>query len=313
MLDKLLHAGICLALLGLSACGPSFEERMATPAVAPHKWVKKDARFYEKYGGQMETFSTAFGEVEGIVVNGVAGQPVTQLLDQTSLAQLKISAFSRIYGLQGIEKNPALGAIELETLLRYQPENLPPRNDLGVLYLSGNGVNQDFRRAREHFLAAAPVSSEALFNLALMHYNGFGVPVNHIEAHKWLTLSTTCTTRASPGYEAAVPARDTIAAVLSEAQLAESLEGVNQWLSRNAKPLDRNAFCNPENAAAITAMLRAEQKEKRAARNAERAARDAERARNTARTTDRSRRRSTTSGRDRFDRNRARRSRRNRR
>ena len=252
-----LVAGLCLALTGLSACAPSMEERMTTPAIASMDWVKRDAKFYNSYAGQMETIATAFDETEQIV-SGHTIMPTPSLMDATNQSMLKISALSKIYGLNGHEKSPALGALELEAFLRANPTNTSVRNDMGVLYLTGAGGRQDFRQAREQFLAAAPKSSEALFNLAIMHYNGYGVPVDYVETHKWLTLATTCTTQVSPGYKGARPALKEVEKALTPEQINASIAGVGSWLSQNATPFDRNPFCNHENADNIRAMLRAE-------------------------------------------------------
>jgi len=55
---------------------------------------------------------------------------------------------------------------------------------LGSMYLDGEGVDAiDYARAFEHFeLAAQSQSSQALFNLGVMHYEGIGTPVSCHEA-----------------------------------------------------------------------------------------------------------------------------------
>lgn len=55
---------------------------------------------------------------------------------------------------------------------------------LGSMYLDGEGVDAiDYARAFEHFeLAAQSQSSQALFNLGVMHYEGIGTPVSCQEA-----------------------------------------------------------------------------------------------------------------------------------
>jgi len=67
---------------------------------------------------------------------------------------------------------------------------------LGRLYLSGQGVTQDFVKAY-HFLtkAASRGDADAQANLAVILANGLGLAANRSEALKWLIL-------ASKGYSA---------------------------------------------------------------------------------------------------------------
>ena len=55
--------------------------------------------------------------------------------------------------------------------------------DLGVMYINGNGVPEDYTRARRLFEGAAASNlARAEFDLGLMYNNGEGVPINYGKA-----------------------------------------------------------------------------------------------------------------------------------
>ena len=61
---------------------------------------------------------------------------------------------------------------------------------LGVMYYHGQGVQQDFKKARKWFqLAAKQKHSQAQFILGLMYAKGDGVKQNDKEASKWYQLA----------------------------------------------------------------------------------------------------------------------------
>ncbi|MBN2318112.1 MAG: TonB family protein, partial [Acidobacteria bacterium] len=58
---------------------------------------------------------------------------------------------------------------------------------LGIMYLEGNGVLQDYKEAEKWFREAAKKGiSTAQVNLGIMYLNGTGVPRDYKEAEKWL-------------------------------------------------------------------------------------------------------------------------------
>ncbi len=68
--------------------------------------------------------------------------------------------------------------------------NAAAQNNLGVLYLNGQGFPKDYSEAIRWFrLAAAQKNAWAQTNLGAMYRNGNGVPKDYDEAKKWLTLA----------------------------------------------------------------------------------------------------------------------------
>src|SRR6516165_10548620 len=58
--------------------------------------------------------------------------------------------------------------------------------NLGVLYANGQGVTQDYVRAREWYKKAADEgNAEAMFNLGLLYANGQGVTQDYVRAREW--------------------------------------------------------------------------------------------------------------------------------
>ena len=134
------------------------------------------------------------------------------------------------------------------------------QNQLGLLYVKGKGVPQDYRHAKEWFEMAAkqghagaqvnlgtlylhgdgaPRSAEMalhLFSLAaqqedalafaklgLMYAQGRGVLQDFIQAHKWYNLS------AAHGELKAAEARDVLAQQMTPTQIAEAQKLAGEW------------------------------------------------------------------------------------
>ena len=105
----------------------------------------------------------------------------------------------------------------------------PAQHNLGNLYAEGRGVPQDYAEALKWFrLAAAQGDALAQHNLGLMYAKGYGVPQDHIEAHKWFTLAAASST-SKPNRDRAVAARDTEAARMTPAQIAEAQKLAREW------------------------------------------------------------------------------------
>ena len=65
-----------------------------------------------------------------------------------------------------------------------------PQYNLGVMYHYGEGVAQDFTKAREWFeLAAAQGYAEGQFNLGAMYQEGQGVAQDFTKAREWWELA----------------------------------------------------------------------------------------------------------------------------
>ena len=58
--------------------------------------------------------------------------------------------------------------------------------NLGLLYANGQGVTQDYAKAREWFeKAAAEGDADAMNNLGILYHNGQGVPQDDAKAREW--------------------------------------------------------------------------------------------------------------------------------
>ena len=61
--------------------------------------------------------------------------------------------------------------------------------NLGLLYANGDGVKQDWMKAKKLFTEAGKSGSElAMFSLAIMYFNGEGVTKDLPMAHVWASL-----------------------------------------------------------------------------------------------------------------------------
>ena len=64
------------------------------------------------------------------------------------------------------------------------------QNNLGLAYVNGQNVPQDYSTAANWFRqAAAQGNAEAAVNLGLAYVNGQGIPQNYMEGIKWLRMA----------------------------------------------------------------------------------------------------------------------------
>lgn len=102
------------------------------------------------------------------------------------------------------------------------------QNNLGGMYASGTGVLQNFTKAKEWYEKSASQGlAGAQSNLGLLFANGNGVSQDYVQAHKWLNLA------AAHGYKEAAKNRDLLASHMTPTQIAEA-----QRLAREWKPVD---------------------------------------------------------------------------
>jgi hypothetical protein len=71
------------------------------------------------------------------------------------------------------------------------------------------------------------VVSNAQFRLGFMYQNGWGVPQDFVEAHKWYHLSAT------NGEKDGANSRDHLVGKMTSAQIAEAQCLAREWLSKN--------------------------------------------------------------------------------
>lgn len=100
---------------------------------------------------------------------------------------------------------------------------------LGAMYTKGWGVPQDDTAAAQWCRRAATQGlAEAQFNLGWMYVRGEGVPQDLVQAYRWFELAAT-RLPSGESHDKAVRARDTVAAQLTPAQLAQAQALVSQW------------------------------------------------------------------------------------
>ena len=101
--------------------------------------------------------------------------------------------------------------------------------NVGLMYYEGLGVPQDYAEALKWYrLAAAQGYARAQYSLGYMYANGEGVPQDHVQAHKWLTLATITFTD-KPERDEAIKARNSVAAQMTPAQIAEAQKLAREW------------------------------------------------------------------------------------
>jgi len=65
--------------------------------------------------------------------------------------------------------------------------NVDAMNTLGVLYVSGRGVSQDYQKAFGWWYKAAMANdADAMFNVGMLYEHGLGVPQDRFKAHIWI-------------------------------------------------------------------------------------------------------------------------------
>jgi TPR repeat protein len=77
----------------------------------------------------------------------------------------------------------------------------------------------------------------AQYNLGAMYTNGWGVPQDYVEAHKWLNLAAAGFPAWEPERrEMAVRNRDQLAAKMTAAQIAEAQRLAREWKPNTRTP-----------------------------------------------------------------------------
>jgi TPR repeat protein len=89
--------------------------------------------------------------------------------------------------------------------------------DLGVMYSSGTGVQEDQTEAVKWYrMAAEQGDADAQHNLGVMYDNGAGVPEDDVEAYAWFSVVAT------GGQIRGEKFRDSVKEQLTAEQLAEA-------------------------------------------------------------------------------------------
>ena len=88
---------------------------------------------------------------------------------------------------------------------------------LGVMYAQGQGVKQDYAKARELFEKAAVQGlADAQFRLGVMYAQGQGVKQDYVAAYRWFSIA------AVGGAKEAAKARDKVACLMDKDSLLKA-------------------------------------------------------------------------------------------
>jgi TPR repeat protein len=95
---------------------------------------------------------------------------------------------------------------------------------LGFMYVTGEGIPQDYVNALKWFhLAADQGQANAQCFLGLMYFEGRGVPRDYVSGYMWLSLA------AAGGIEDAAKYRDALTTKMIPAQVAEAQRLARDW------------------------------------------------------------------------------------
>ncbi len=95
---------------------------------------------------------------------------------------------------------------------------------LGVLHENGDGVPEDYGKAREWYEKSAEQgNANAQFYLGLMCAFGRGTPLDIVQAHMWYSLA------AENGHARAALHRNDLAREMKPAQLADAQKRAKEW------------------------------------------------------------------------------------
>lgn len=102
-------------------------------------------------------------------------------------------------------------------------------HNLGVMYYNGFGVQMDYRKALQCFLQAAEQGvAGSQNNVGYMYAHGEGVPQDLVRAHMWFDIAAT------NGDHTASENRAILAARMNAAQIEEAYRLASEW--RKAHP-----------------------------------------------------------------------------
>jgi TPR repeat protein len=131
--------------------------------------------------------------------------------------------------------------------------------NLGAMYSAGNGVPQDYAAAADWYRKAAEQGeATAKFNLGVVYGSvGRGVPLDYVEAYKWLSLVVSSSSGDDKQKSDAARARDLVAGQLTTQQLAEAQRRAREWKPKSSQgkggpPMKATTAQTPTNSGAKT-------------------------------------------------------------
>ena len=108
--------------------------------------------------------------------------------------------------------------------------NASAQVSLGAMYLNGQGMPQDYAAAMKWVRKAAN-QGEALaqYDLGVLYSRGLGVTRDYVQAHMWFKLA------AARGQIDAGKWRDSLAKLMTPAQIAEAQKLAREWNRKGSK------------------------------------------------------------------------------
>jgi TPR repeat protein len=102
-------------------------------------------------------------------------------------------------------------------------------HNLGVMYYNGYGVYMDYGKAMQCFLEAAEHGiAGSQNNIGYMYAHGEGVPQDFVRAHMWFDIA------AANGDKTATANRAVVAARMNAAEVAEANRLAREWLKAHS-------------------------------------------------------------------------------
>lgn len=102
--------------------------------------------------------------------------------------------------------------------------NPTAQNNLGLVYRYGLGVSKDYQKAFYWFLRAAEQGNAAGQNhLGLMYFKGEGIAQDYVQSYKWALLA------ADQGMDPAIQALPMLEEVMTPAQIKEAKGLARKW------------------------------------------------------------------------------------
>jgi TPR repeat protein len=103
-------------------------------------------------------------------------------------------------------------------------------HNLGVLYYNGFGIYRDYGRALQCFLIAAEYGiAGAQNNVGYVYAHGNGVPQDFVKAHMWFDIA------AANGEQAAIENREIVATHMNPNEIEKAEELAREWLAKHAR------------------------------------------------------------------------------
>jgi TPR repeat protein len=106
----------------------------------------------------------------------------------------------------------------------------PAQNSLGILYNKGLGVSLDHKKATSWFRHSAEQGyTPAQVSLGLQYADGLGIAKDYTEAVKWFNVAADLGEAAAPSH------RDVITGLMTSEEIAKAREMANLWLLKNRR------------------------------------------------------------------------------